>query len=520
MKKTYKFILVSAAACISLASCNKWLDVQPSTEVDRDVLFATEAGFADAMSGVYAKLTDDNLYGKFLTWQGLELLGGTGTYLSSTNNDIAKFYFHPKSSNYKEYLRTAYMDPVWNEMYNAIANINSILEMIDDKKDVFEGDDYSIFKGEALGLRAFIHFDLLRLYAPSKAHGSWGEGYIPYVTELTSQVNAILSPEQFGALLIDDLTKAKELLQYDPMYLGTEPSSYTASSVTGNASYRSTYNIKVWHNRRFHFNYYAVVATMARVYQWLGDDENALECAKEIIDAQDKAFFWVKNQLVTNIESTSNSVPRDRTFSTEQIFALNITDLETRTDGYHWEGESAFLTNYDALGFDASAFETSTRSLDSRFAYLKTTFTAMGPDMYLTLKYRKDKDLNSMYSPWSANRLPIIRSSEMYYIAAECEPDLATATSYLEQVRSHRGLSTSPLKNVTDKASLQTEIENEYKKEFVAEGQYFYYIKRKDKSHSSKNIWEVSGTSIQTDFYTFLRPDDENTYGGRPSQVD
>ena len=64
-------MMLSVCLTIGLTSCNDWLDVTPSTEVDRNELFSNEAGFADAMAGVYNTLTTDSLYGKNLTCYGL-----------------------------------------------------------------------------------------------------------------------------------------------------------------------------------------------------------------------------------------------------------------------------------------------------------------------------------------------------------------------------------------------------------------------------------------------------------------
>ena len=101
----------------------------------------------------------------------------------------------------------------------------------------------------------------------------------------------------------------------------------------------------------------------------------------------------------------------------------------------------------------------------------------------------------------------MIRVSEMYYIAAECEPNPAQALKYLETVRQHRGLSDMPLDASAD---LQSEIANEYRKEFLGEGQLWYYFKRTN-SASIPNGWSFTGP----DLYTFDRPEKEDTNANR-----
>lgn len=83
----------------------------------------------------------------------------------------------------------------------------------------------------------------------------------------------------------------------------------------------SSDKIQSWHNRRFRFNYYAAVATMARVYLWKGDRENALLCAGEVIADQESRFPWVLKANLSNIGNTSNEYYRnqDRSYATEHI---------------------------------------------------------------------------------------------------------------------------------------------------------------------------------------------------------
>lgn len=495
-----------------LASCNEWLDVEPSTETDRSQLFSNEDGFADALAGIYVNMTDDNLYGKNLSWYVLELIGGGATFMYGDNGNYAGYYFHPNASYHMTSLRASFLDEAWNKAYNTIANINSLLESIDGAEGSFIAGDKEIFKGEALGLRAFLHFDLLRLFGPAAVVDANAK-CIPYVESLTSGIYPLLTVKEVADKALADLKEARELLKGDPMVTGAAASKYLCSAVTGSSTYRNKYHIYDWHNRRFHFNYYATVALMARIYQWMGDQPNALACAKEIIAAQPEKFPWVAPELISNVASTSQYVSRDRTFSTEQIFALNITDLEDRIDGIMIEKQYAYNSiNGNIMGFYANMFDASTRTMDPRYAYLKSTYSYYGTEFCISNKYYQNNDYNNSYSPWSANRLPLIRVSEMYYIAAECEPDLATAIGYLEAVRRNRGMSAYPL-SCTSKEELQQEIEKEYGKEFIAEGQLFYYKKRHNESITTRGAYSTN--VIDPNLFTMPRPDDEDTYGGR-----
>ena len=64
--------------------------------------------------------------------------------------------------------------------------------------------------------------------------------------------------------------------------------------------------------------------------------------------------------------------------------------------------------------------------------------------------------------------------SVVYLIAAECCPDPKVGRDYLNVVRSARNV-----KNVEDEVDLMTAIEQEFRREFLGEGQLFFYYKRK-----------------------------------------
>ena len=118
---------------------------------------------------------------------------------------------------------------------------------------------------------------------------------------------------------------------------------------------------------------------------------------------------------------------------------------------------------------------------------------------------------------FTGSLLPLIRLSEVYYIAAECrmeagpDYDKALALEYLNTVRRHRGIAEAeelPF-NLTDQ-QVKDEIYKEYRKEFVGEGQIFFYYKRK----GMETIPGYNGEMTDLE-YQYPMPDDEIALGGR-----
>ena len=491
-----------AVAAFLCTACQDWLDVSTSSELDRKDLFKSENGYGEALIGVYAKMCDKSLYGRELSFNMLDLLSGYYKLTTLYNNSYWYKYSYADPTNTKAVSWCeGYMEDIWSNIYTQIANINSLLETIDGNKGVFSDDNYNLIKGEALGLRAFLHFDLLRMFAEAYSIGKDKEA-IPYVTHLTHSVTPLFTQEDVVTAMLSDLTNAKELLANDPMRLGTTPASCLASLPSG--SNLTEDNIPTWDNRRFRFNYYAAVATMARVYLWKGDRANALLCAQEIIKDQEARFPWVLKDNLIHIGNTSSTDYRnqDRTFATEHIFALNVTDLEDCMDAYIFgvtDDFSSSETRLETSSDDRSAVYED-NSADVRYQYWFEPYV----NYFLISKFYQ----NSVTARYFQERIPMIRLSEMYYIAAECAASTGEGVDYLEKVRTNRGLTSFPLNKSMSKEELQQEIRKEYMKEFWGEGQLWYYYKR-------NSIMDFSEHMKKLEFFTFKIPDVEESTAGR-----
>jgi hypothetical protein len=100
----------------------------------------------------------------------------------------------------------------------------------------------------------------------------------------------------------------------------------------------------------------------------------------------------------------------------------------------------------------------------------------------------------------------------MYYIAAECANKngaVTTGASYLNNVRQARGLTALNAGGFTNPDSLSVEIMHEYQKEFIQEGQTWFYYKRLNKD--LKQVTTTTAT-IPADVYVFPIPDKEKEY--------
>jgi len=267
MKKKNIFIVLLCS--ISLFSCQKWLDIQPQSEVEKDLLFTTEDGFKEALLGIYTRCASGDLYGKELTIGTTEVLVQNYTI---PNNDPLRYQktarFLYDDGDFKDR-----KDNIWKGLYHGIVNANLLLAEIDGKKNLFAGDNYALIKGEALALRAFLHFDALRLFAPAPIVDAEANA-IPYVTKYSNKTTPLSKVSAVLDSVITDLTLAKELLKVDPIRSASYVVGYPTVSDTLANSELSSSSLFL-QNRRHRLNYYAVCGTLARVYLYMGDKPKA-----------------------------------------------------------------------------------------------------------------------------------------------------------------------------------------------------------------------------------------------------
>ncbi len=304
-------------------------------------------------------------------------------------------------------------------------------------------------------------------------------------------------------LIIRDLEAAKNLLVNDPIHLGTTPPDVLSPLPGSSFSY---YGIEAYHNRRFNFNYYAAIATLARAYLWKGDKINALAQAKEIIADQANRFPWVESTRVVP-PSTATS-EQDRTYATETIFALNIKLINDYQEGFIYSGSQnlySFALSPHAYSTGGTVFEGST---DIRKNNLATSYAG---GITVSNKFHQVFGARTVYS-FFQERVPLIRTAEIFYIAAECEADPSTARLYVDSVRSKRGLANMPLSPSITRTDLDIEIRKEYQKEFIGEGRLWFYQKRLDLDLASPVNQSIFKTysGFRKDAYFFDRPDEED----------
>ena len=460
-----------------ISACNNWLDIELDNKVEDSKLFSTPEGFEEALAGIYSSLSKQNMFGQTYTMEYIDVLAQYYSYSS-----IKSTYEYWKDYNYQNSGSKSTIAGIWNNLYSNISQANCILEWADKNASVLSESQRNQIRGEALGLRAFLHFDLLRLWAPAPVTNPSGN-YMPYFENYPSTYEPDKSVQEILSLVERDLLQAKNLVA--PFDTLPDKSMLVAEKRIKNNWVSSSVTDLFFLYRGFRMNYYAVIAQLARVYNYMGEYEKAAHCAQEVLDAYAEEYAAVCFQLSKKEEVQNN----DRKRYKEVIFALsNELNLDNYEPYYTTSSDRLVLAGYPGI-FDDEA--------DVRKEYLTET---SGADRicnkYIlptnnTLEYTQTEDL-----------IPLIRVSEMYFIQAEYlyrKGETQAAIEQLDQVRVARDCTKGRL-TVSSLDDFKKILIDEARREFMQEGQLYYYFKR-------LNIKPLE--SMPDDGFVFPLPDNE-----------
>ncbi|MDR2066061.1 MAG: RagB/SusD family nutrient uptake outer membrane protein [Prevotellaceae bacterium] len=484
-----KKILLYVTLCVfTLTSCNDFLDVKPSNQLDisntGQSIFTTDEARV-MLTGIMRAMTSSDYYGRNFIMYG-EAKGGFLTVPSQGRGLDALYTFnHSASTNsYSGY---------WLQIYFCILQANMLLNDIDKLIAAGNTDNLLLqYKAEVRTARAMFYYDLIRLYGK------------PYDMDKTS----------YGVPLT-----------LDPLGYTAQPTRASVEDVyvqilkdlTEDAEFLSKTK------REGFISYYTNLAVQAKVYLQMQNYDAALAAAEEIINSS-----LYKDKLYSNSEWVGSWTKQ---FGSESIFELGIypneADLGTSSLGYYLRrknhGGSAasgwfiaskpFLDNL--LGEDPDDVrwgvmdydEKSSSRLGACYKYsgaVNKTSTGAGATF-----------VGDGKATASAVNIKVIRLSEIYLIAAEAafskpSPDKEKAAGYLQEIRKR-----APNLTPADENNITLDmILNEKGKELFAEGQRYFDMIRLNKSITFDDASIESGdvviptrpVTIDRTFYKTILP--------------
>lgn len=455
-----------------LGACGNWLDVQPSNEVEEGDLFNSGSGYRTALNGIYKDMSSTSLWGQELTWGLTDVLAGY--YPRYNLGHSTKPYYQAVNYLYDDKNLEPVIQNIWSTGYNVIANCNNLIANIS-KEDTVKFEEKRIERdmihGEAIACRGFMHFELMRYFAPALKEAG-NDLYMPYFDKFPSLMESYLSVPDMIKKIEDDLLEARRIMATidtleSMLYL--LPTSCRYEGTGGPSDIFFNY-------RGFRMNYTAVTAALARLYFYADRLEDAAKMATEIID-----FMDGHGSNVFTFTPRIDYAKKTKLYD-ELIFALSQRKLTENVEKYDETEDSEShlaIDYYDWL--DLVAEDAGDRRLSKDGGLVRIVEEQ---EFVLSRKYYNATDMKDI----NKRIIPVIRLSEMYYIRGEYYASLGEfgkAVEELESVRGARGCTVGRI-SASSLDEFHDLILEDAKREFWGEGQLFHLYKKYNVKPSSK----------------------------------
>jgi hypothetical protein len=438
INKVYKTIAV--IALMALTACDSVLDVEPPFQKEGSQIFKNMDEYEYSLTGTYALFRQVGYFGSggqtTSTWGNLPDMMGDN--LVRTGEDLANW-----RTQY-DWTYTADENDIqvaWLAAYSVILQANLTLRDIDRFSNT-EAQRVNRIKGQALAIRAMVHFDMLRFWGESFDRNSTAKG-IPYL-EIVDQnyLPSRLTVAQTYDKIFADIDAAEDLL--------------ADVDATINAS------------GRFYIDLTVLQALAARVNLYTKNYAAAEAYATSVIIARPLASRTVFPNIWTDASTT------------EVVWSVAFNLGEgVPAAGVHIAGN-----NRNRFKPSAALETTYDQTNDIRFSsYFATRILSGTPRRILSKFYARnaapptagDNQVN-----WKA-----IRTGEMYLIRAEARAMQGGASEALG-LADLNALRAARISGYVDEVlvgqPLLDAIALERRKELVGEGHHFFDLKRTTKT--------------------------------------
>ncbi len=510
--KRVNYITGLVVAVLLMSSCSDWLNVVPRGQHNETTAFESEGAYQSTLIGVYQLMATTELYGRNATMRVPEFIThhwDISNLLPTDGNRLLSEF------DFVENAATSAINEMWDRAYRAIAQINLIIAHLEEPGNVtFSGNNRELMLGEAHGLRAFLHLDLLRFFGPVPAELLLNPDakVLPYMKKFDRVIAAVqpVTWEVYIDEMMADLDYAMEVLkEIDPIMSYSQNEWYRGRNLAPS---------EFEYNRPRRFNYYAAAGTKVRALMWTRDmtDQSNIDevvsLAKDIVDGEDPQYDDIKRfelagagDLYVDTGDGSRSLG-NYTMNREHIFALNNKDLQSIV-------EPMFVTNVYRDNSDGLHFPPYIIGTVSAKSLISATddWRGLGKHRMWNVEVSDQNGSEAPYSLFkkytdnmayvnntggemelkSSNRIPLLRAGEFYLILMEYLP-VFEARQYAAAFAASRGLGATWADNFDDTNRMNI-LEREYRRDFYGEGQMYFYYKRHNYADRSVS-WPQSFT--------------------------
>jgi hypothetical protein len=411
-----KLFLIFLAGSAIVSGCNKILTQAPASQVDAATAFTTVPAITAGLSGTYNALQGQFYYGDDYTLLcDLEADGLVHTGSYPTWEQVANRAITPDNTDVQD---------TWNAIYSGINRANTVIASAPGIK-ISSFDSLPVI-GEAKFLRAFMYFDLMRFWGgtPSGYTDPSGQGVPLVLTPTATTPEAAAHPRATAGEVFNQILS-------DLAYA-------IANAPTSNYLGRATQT--------------TALAFRARVELYIGQYDAAAADAESVM----AALGGLSNPYPA-VFATKNVLP-------ESIFELNFSATDQNGLYFYYFGRDEVATSPDLQ----AAYQPADARLPINFF---VGIDASGNSVNATQKYD---------DPDGSQDISLIRLAEMYLIDAEAimRGSSQNMTAALADINAVRARSGESLDVTASPSQLLTDILNENRLEFPAEGHRWFDLRR------------------------------------------
>ncbi len=444
-KKTYiPFTLLVVMAGLALGSCSKsFVDKTAAGNLSTTEALSTPQLLQSDLIGLYSELRGVDQYGRDFPVIG-DLMADN-TFLEARNSGRYIYQFA-----YTVPTIDAVTLSMWQNSYNGILDANQIIDAQVTGADAV--------KSQAYAIRALLYFKLVNIFAQPYTFDSTGMG-VPLV--LHYDVTAEPGRSSVAAVYKQIVSDLQTALVSAPDYVNS-----------------------VFLSR------YAIEGLLARVQMYMGDYNDALNSAVDVINAspftlvQPGAFkaFWAD--------------PNVHTDAVEVMFEIDCDAINN--NGFDDLG-GIYINGYQDI-YCSAQLEGLYTATDVRSQLLINGFTKGGNAAYLVNKYPNAENTDR-------DNPKVIRLAEVYLIAAESAARLGDNTDALVFVNALAELRDPSFTGYTDLGpALVADIIQERRKELAFEGDRLYDMQRCGLDiNRGQNAGAAAGDGLSIPFPNDLR---------------
>jgi len=404
-------------AFIPFAGCDNFVNVDvPDSQLTGDLVFEDRTTANAAMADIYSKLRDSGMLTGLTTGTAVSLgmYGDELVYYGSSDDNSSFLFNNTLQAN------TAGVAQLWNESYHIIYCANAVIAGCQNSKALSQ-DDKKQLTGEALFVRALVHFYLTNLY-----------GAVPYVISTDYQLNTAV--ERMPVAMVYDFAIA-DLNQAITML---------------SENYSSADRVKP--------NRSVALALLSRVYLYDGDWAEASNAASAVLNNTD--YVW-ENDI-------------DKIFLKD--CTATIWQFAPKQEGNNTDEASVFVFESGPppyVGLSAELVQSFDNN-DLRKTHWIATVTDGTDTWYHAYKYKQNGNTGT-----SMEYSIVFRLAEQYLIRAEArarQGELIGAKEDLNKLRHTAGLADTDA--VTSEEIVAAVLQERRFELFTEYGHRFFDLKR------------------------------------------